>query len=97
MGISSAATSTSNVFQNTSAATDVSPFAGFWSMISTYIPWTDYFAWQLPIEHETIELPAHEKSVHGRTKGRLKEPKPQCPRGYKYLRLRNEYSGPHFK
>lgn len=89
-------------------ATDVVPFAEFWSTISgstnTPTPWWNMlflpnseYLWFPKDWGTVIDLPAYEKSIHGKVRGKLKAPKPQCPRGFRHLTLRHEFSGPHFK
>lgn len=78
------------------ATTDSSPFAfaEFWAAVGT-----NYWLWEIPeiIRWNTTQLHATELSIHGKTPGKLKDPKPKPPRGYAKARtLRNEYSGGHY-
>lgn len=101
------ATSNTNSWTTSATASIEVPFASFWNMVSDDVPryknwWnmllpSEYF-WVFPKDWETsIDLPAHEKSIHGKPRGKLKAPKPQHPRGFRHLTLRHEFSGPHFR
>lgn len=51
------------------------------SWLCTWESLPDLVFW--PDMESTYDLPAHEKSIHGRPRGRLKGPKLQLPRAYK--------------
>lgn len=83
-------------WENLSSATDLPPR---WSGSSTFsflfMDWSSMaFPWK--IAHETDVAP-QEKNIIDFPRGKLRAPKLRFPRGYKHLRLRNEFSGPHFK
>ncbi len=75
----SASTSTFSYYSNTSAATSLSNYWPAASWIGAYDRLPELI-WSF---EDRIELPAYEKSIHGRRRGRLKDPKTQKLRGYK--------------
>jgi hypothetical protein len=60
--------------------TATSSWLSFYNFYSYFL--TDDWRWVWPSWIST-DLPAHEKSVHGKLKGHLKQPKLQMPKGHK--------------
>lgn len=75
---------TSISFAFTSAATQL-PYSWIetWESLKELIWWPDF--------ESTVDLPAYEKSIHGKTRGHLKDPKPHPPRGHKPKIYYNHY------